>query len=225
MSDRPCGSLVILPRSVFKAETTRAGGRNPRKLLSLPLVAVGGAILVAMFLLGCGGGDSTSGEPALPPNLVSDSDIDAQASGSPERALLEWWQSFQFGDSEQVLARTSTSTIDKLGKHDLSEFVKSAGQGLQGVEVLGSEETGNTASVRVGLLQFQPEKEGEPPPTDPTSSTPDTFEMKKEGNDWKYAAPEFLEPKIESFQESQKQQPQTTTTEKSTTTSTTSTGG
>jgi hypothetical protein len=197
-------------------------------VVSVRLIAGFGAILTAALLFGCGGGGSTGSEPALPPNVVSDSDIDAQASGSPERALLEWWQSFQFGDSEQVLQRTSKSTVDKLGKHDLSEYVKSAGQGLQGVEVLGAEETGNTASVRIGLLQFQPEKEGEPPPTDPTSSTPDTLEMKKEGDEWRFAAPEFLEPKIASFMEAQKQQEQTTstsTTEKSTTTSTTSTGG
>jgi hypothetical protein len=186
------------------------------------LIAASGAILLAAFLFGCGGGGDTSGEPALPPNVVTDSDVDAQASGSPERALLEWWQAVQFGDSEQVLQRTSKSTIDKLGKHDLSEWVKSAGQGLQGVEVLGADETGNTASVRVGLLQFQPEQEGEPPPTDPTSSTPDTFEMKKEGNDWKFAAPEFLEPKIESFKASQQQQTSTTTTS---TEKTTTTGG
>jgi len=190
----------------------------------MKLIAVGTAILLPAFLLGCGGGDSTSGEPSLPPNIVTESDIDAQASGSPERALLEWWQSFQFGDSEQVLERTSESTIDKLGKQDFSEFVKSAGQGLQGIEVLGAEENGNTASVRVGLLQFQPEKEGEPPPSDPTSSTPDTFEMKKEGDEWKFAAPEFLEPKIESFQESQQEQEQTTTTTTSEKTTTTSGG-
>jgi hypothetical protein len=190
------------------------------KAVSSRLIAVGGAILLAAFLFGCGGGGDTGSEPALPPNIVTDSDIDAQASGSPERALLEWWQSFQFGDSEQVLQRTSKSTIDKLGDHDLSEYVKSAGQGLQGVEVLGAEENGNTASVRVGLLTFQPEKEGEPPPTDPTSSTPDTFEMKKEGGEWKFAATEFLEPKIESFQEAQQQQSTTTTSEETTTTST-----
>jgi hypothetical protein len=191
------------------------------KAASIRLIAAGGAVVLAAFLFGCGGGgDETSGEPALPPNVVTDSDVDAQASGSPERALLEWWQSFQFGDSEQVLQRTSKSTIDQLGEHDLSEYVKSAGQGLQGVEVLGAEENGNTASVRVGLLTFQPEKEGEPPPTDPTSSTPDTFEMKKEGGEWKFAATEFLEPRIESFQESQQQQSTTTTSEETTTTST-----
>ena len=190
----------------------------------MKLIAFGAAILLAAFLFGCGGGDSTSGEPALPPNVITDEDIDAQASGSPERALLEWWQSFQFGDSEQVLQRTSKSTIDELGRQDLSEYVKSAGQGLQGVEVLGAEENGNTASVRVGLLTFQPEKEGEPPPDEPTNSVPDTFEMKKEGDEWKFAAPEFLETKIESFQESQQEQEQTTTTTTSEETTTTSGG-
>jgi hypothetical protein len=194
--------------------------------VSIRLIAVGGALVMTAFLFGCGGGDSTSGEPALPPQIVTDSDIDAQASGSPERALLEWWQSVQFGDSEQALQRTTNSTIDKLGENDFTEWVKNAGQGLQGVEVLGAEETGNTASVRIGLLQFQPEKEGEPPPSDPTSSTPDTIEMKKEGDDWKFAAPEFLEAKIESFLAAQKQQQQsTTTTTTSEETTTTSTGG
>jgi hypothetical protein len=199
------------------------GPRGSRTLAGLTTVA--GAILIAAFLFGCGGGGDTSGEAPLPPNVVTDSDIDAQASGSPQRALLEWWQSFQFGDSEQVLARTSKSTINQFGKQDLSEFVKSTGQGLQGVEVLGADEHGNIASVRVGLLQFQPEKEGEPPPDEPTSSTPDTLEMKKDRNAWKFAAPEFLEPKIESFQEAQKQQEQSTSSTTSTSTSTDTSGG
>jgi hypothetical protein len=184
-------------------------------------MAAAGLILLAIFLFGCGGGDSTGDEPALPPNVITDSDIDAQADGSPERALLEWWQSFQFGDAEQVVARTSKSTLDQLGEHDLSELVKNTGQGLQGIEVLSADEAGNTASVRVGLLQFTPEKEGQPPPDEPTSSTPDTFEMKKEGDEWKFAATEYLEPKLESFQQAQQEQQQTTTTTSKETTTTT----
>jgi hypothetical protein len=188
-------------------------------------MAVAGLILLAVFLFGCGGGDSTGGGPALPPNVITDSDIDAQADGSAERALLEWWQAFQFGDAEQVVARTSKSTLDTLGEHDLSELVKNTGQGLQGIEVLGADETGNTASVRVGLLQFTPEKEGEPPPDEPTSSTPDTFEMKKEGNEWKFAATEYLEPKVESFQAAQKEQQSGETSTSTTSTETTTTTG
>jgi hypothetical protein len=185
-------------------------------------MAVAGMILLAVFLFGCGGGDSGgSDEPALAPNVITDSDIDAQADGSPERALLEWWQAFQFGDAEQVVSRTSKSTLDKLGEHDLSDLVKNTGQGLQGIEVLSADENGNTASVRVGLLQFTPEKEGQPPPDEPTSSTPDTFEMKKEGDEWKFAATEYLEPKLESFQQAQQEQQQTTTTTSKETTTTT----
>jgi hypothetical protein len=170
--------------------------------------------------LGCGGSDdSTSAtDEALSPQVVTDSDIDAQPSGSPEQALLEWWQAYQFSDADQVVERTSNGTLDDLGEKDLSELVKNTGQGLQGIEVLGSDESGNTASVRVGLLTFQPEKQGEPPPDEPTSSTPDTFEMKKEGGEWKFAATDYLEPKLESFQQAQEQQTTTTSTKETTTT-------
>jgi hypothetical protein len=190
--------------------------------VSAQLLAAIGIVLAAAFLFGCGGGGDTTGgsDEALSPQVVTDSDIDAQPSGSPEQALLEWWQAYQFSDAEQVIARTSKGTLDDLGEKDLSELVKNTGQGLQGIEVLGSDESGNTASVRVGLLTFQPEKEGEPPPDEPTSSTPDTFEMKKEGGEWKFAATEYLAPKLESFQQAQQQQTSTTTTSKETTTTT-----
>jgi hypothetical protein len=191
-------------------------------LLTARLIAAATVILMAGFLFGCGGGGESTGsdEAALPPSVVTESDIAAQPDGSPQRALLEWWQAYQFGDSEQVLERTSKSTIDKLGENDLSELVKSTGQGLQGVEVLGADETGSTASVRVGLLQFTPEKPGGPPPDEPTSSSPDTFEMEKQGDEWKFAATEFLEPKLDEFQQAQQQQEQTSTSKE-----TTSTGG
>jgi hypothetical protein len=204
---------------VFEAVTSRAGRRGSRRLLSAQLLAVIGAVLTAAFLFGCGGGDSTTGasDEALPPNVVTDSDIDAQASGSPEQALLEWWQSYQFSDADQVVAQTSKGTLDDVGEKNLSELVKAQGQGLQGIEVLGSDESGNTASVRVGLLQFTPEKQGEPPPDEPTSSTPDTFEMKKEGNEWKFAATDYLAPKVESFVQAQQEQSTTSTKETTTT--------
>jgi hypothetical protein len=183
-------------------------------------MAAAGVLLVALFLLGCGGGGSSSTTVAsFGPNVVTQSDIDAQEDGSPARALLEWWQAYQFGDASQVLARTSQDTINKVGEHDLTELVKNTGQGLQGIEVLGADETGNDASVRAGLLQFTPAKPGGPPPDEPTSSTPDTFTMQKQGGEWLFNDPEFLTPKIESFQQAQQQQ-QTSTTKETTTTST-----
>lgn len=186
------------------------------------IAAAAAAILVAAVLFGCGGGDSTGGDEAsLPPSVVTNDDISAQPEGSPQQALLEWWQAYQFTDAQQVIDRTSEETLKEVGEKNLSETVTAQGQGLQGVEVLGADTTGNTASVRVGLLQFEPSKPGGPQPTEPTSSTPDTFEMKKEGSDWKFASTEYLAPKVEAFEQAQKQQEQTTTTS---TTSTTSTG-
>jgi hypothetical protein len=181
------------------------------------LAAAVGLIAVTAFLLGCGGGGSTgTDEATLPPNVVTDSDISAQPSGSPQQGLLEWWQAYQFTDAQQVVERTAKSTLDAVGESKLSDLVSAQGQGLQGVEVLGAETNGNEASVRVGLLQFTPSKPGGPQPTTPTSSTPDTFEMKKEGGQWKFAATDYLLPKVQAFEEAQKQQ--------TTTTSTTSTG-
>jgi len=179
-------------------------------------------------VVGCGGGgSSTSGGDQLPPNVVTDSDISAQASGSPSQALLEWWQAYQYSDAQQVVERTAKDTLNEVGEKNLSDLVQAQGGSLQGVEVLGEEVNGNTASIRVGLLQFTPSKPGGEPPSEPTASTPNTFEMQKEGGEWKFASPVYLEPKIESFKQAQRQQTSTsTTTGKSTTaTTTTTTGG
>lgn len=170
--------------------------------------------LAAIAMFGCGGGGDTTGteDTALPPSVVTNDDISAQPDGSPQQALLEWWQAYQFTDAEQVIDRTAEDTLKAVGENNLSDQVTAQGQGLQGVEVLGAETSGDTAAVRVGLLQFEPSKPGGPQPSEPTSSTPDTFEMKKEGSEWKFASTDYLVPKVEAFEEAQKQQEQSTTT-------------
>jgi hypothetical protein len=186
-----------------------------------PWFIAGGAVLVAVavviVVLIAGGGDSedngssASGDGSqetFPPQVVRDSDIEAQDSGSPQRALLEWWQSFQFGDARGVLDRTSETTVSALGRAQLAELVKIRGQGLQGVEVLGATVEGDAASVRVGLLTFQPEKQGEPPPKTPTASRPATFAMRKEGDEWRFSEPSYLGPMIKNVRSRQQQKQQ-----------------
>jgi hypothetical protein len=205
--------------------TIRRGAARGRFLARL-LVAVG-VLAVAAFAVGCGGGGSSTsgGDQSLPPSVVTDADISAQASGSPSQALLEWWQAYQYSDAQQVVERTTKDTLNAVGEKNLSDLVQAQGQSLQGVEILGEEANGSTASVRVGLLQFTPSKPGEAPPSEPTASTPNTFEMQKEGGEWKFASPVYLEPKIESFKQAQRQQTSTSTTTDKSTTSTTTTGG
>jgi hypothetical protein len=217
-------AALVLERTI-----SRGAGRARGRFLAR-LLAAFGVLAAAAFVAGCGGGGSStsSGDGSLPPSVVTDSDISAQASGSPSQALLEWWQAYQYSDAQQVVERTAKDTLNEVGEKNLSDLVQAQGGSLQGVEVLGEEVNGNTASVRVGLLQFTPSKPGGEPPSEPTASTPNTFEMKKEGGDWKFDSPFYLEPKIEAFKQAQQQQTSTstnTTTGKSTTTTTTTGGG
>jgi hypothetical protein len=191
-------------------------------------VVVAAAVVIAV-LLGAGGSsdDESSGsanggsQESLPPHIVRDSDIEAQESGSPQRALLEWWQAFQFGDSRGVIAHTSEATLKAIGEPQLTRLVKERGQGLQGIEVLGASEDGDAASVRAGLLTFQPEKQGEPPPDTPTASRPATFTLVKEDDQWLFRETAFLTPMVEGLQRSgqerkqqrEKQQTETQPTE------------
>ena len=170
------------------------------------LAAIAALLLTAIFLLGCGSeGDDDTGtteggsDDAFAPQVVTDDDIDAQEEDSPGRALLEWWQAFQFQDADGVLLLTSPKTIDELGENSLTELVKTRGQGLQGIEVLDATESGDSASVRAGLLTFTPEEEGGPPPDEPTASRPVTFAMVKEDDAWLFDEPAFLEPMIEGL--------------------------
>ena len=98
--------------------------------------------------------------------------------------------------------------MSALGRAQLAELVKIRGQGLQGVEVLGATVEGDAASVRVGLLTFQPEKQGEPPPKTPTASRPATFAMRKEGDEWRFSEPSYLSPMIKNVRSRQNQKQQ-----------------
>lgn len=181
-----------------------------RKLRAVQLVTAAALMVLAVVVLGCGGDDDETngdgdGGDAFAPHIVTDTDINAQEDGTPERALLEWWQAYQFGDQGQVEARTSTETLDEVGDNNLAELVELQGQSLQGVEVLSATESGDTANVRVGLLTFTPEKEGDPPPTTPTQSTPETFAMTNEDGEWRFAETEFLVTLVENLKQSQEE--------------------
>jgi hypothetical protein len=192
-----------------EAETSGRWRPNRSQVLIGAAVAAVVVVVVVVIVLISGGSDDGNGSGGdFPPNVVTDDEIDAQEEGSPARALLEWWQSFQFGDPTLVIELTSQETLDEVGENNLEELVRTRGQGLQGVEVFNATESGDIASVRVGLLTFQPEKEGDPPPDEPTGSTPDTFAMQDEDGEWKFAEPAYLEPQIESMKAAEKQQPQ-----------------
>ena len=133
----------------------------------------------------------------LPPHIVLDGDITEQGKGTPGRALLEWWQAFQFHDVRTVRALTSRETRNTIGPHALASLVRLTG--LPGIEILDSTTDGDTALLQTGLLNFQPPGPGKPPPREPTGSQPATFTMKQEGGRWVFAQTDFLVPKVSNL--------------------------
>lgn len=192
--------------------TSGGSWRDRPGLVAGAAVLVVAVVAVIVIVIASGGSDSDSNgggdgtTAGLPPNIVTDDDIAAQDQGTPQRALLEWWQAFQFQDALAVERLTSPDTVDEIGENQLAALVEARGRGLQGIEVLGASESGDSASVRVGLLTFQPENPGEPPPDEPTASQPTTFAMLKEGDEWLFNQPAYLEPMVESLKAAEEQQ-------------------
>jgi hypothetical protein len=170
---------------------------------------------IALVTVGCGDSgdgpettdisdpDSTTIDTAAP-NFTQDSEVDAQEEGTPGRALLEWWQAFQFADAQGVLALTSQDVIDEIGEEEITELVEERGAGFQGIELFTAVEDGDEASVRGALLNFEAE-EGEPPPEKPTGATPTTISMLKVDDEWRFDDAFFLEPLVEAQKLAQKE--------------------
>jgi hypothetical protein len=138
--------------------------------------------------------DSSDVVKLFPPSIVLDGDIREHRKGTPERALLEWWQAFQFHDVTTVKALTSPATLKAVGPHSLADLVRLTG--LPGVSVLGSTTTGDTAVVQGAQLNFQPPSPGAPPPREPTGSQPTTWKMAMGRGEWLFDDIEFLLPKV-----------------------------
>ena len=138
--------------------------------------------------------DSSDVVRLFPPTVVLDGDIREHRRGTPDRALLEWWQAFQFHDVTTVKALTSRATLKAIGPHSLADLVRRTG--LPGVAVLDASTDGDTAVIQAALLNFQPPERGAPPPRKPTGSQPATFKMAMGRGRWVFDDTEFLVPKV-----------------------------
>lgn len=145
--------------------------------------------------------DSSDVVKVFPPQVLTDGDVATEKKGTPGRAFLEWWQAYQWHDALRVEQLTSPETLSAVGKDNLAELVRT--QNLQGVEILGVTESGSTADVSAGLLEFQPPREGAPPPDKPTHSEPATFQMSEENGKWLFAETEYLQLKVDALKQAQ----------------------
>jgi hypothetical protein len=164
------------------------------------------AALSVLFATGCGSGDEdsvTAQETArsesvvdrvLPPNIVTDEAIRDQKPGSPARALLEWWQAFQFGDVEMVVRLTTPEALRSIGRSRLERIVRQVGPGLQGIKPVSSRVSDDVASIRVELLTFAPRQADGKQSAKPTSASPGTFVVERDSEDrgWLFDDASFL---------------------------------
>ena len=141
--------------------------------------------------------DSSDVVKLFPPTIVLDGDIREHRRGTPERALLEWWQAFQFHDVSTVKALTSPTTLKAIGPHSLADLVRRTG--LPGIAVLDASTDGDTAIIQAGQLNFQPPERGAPPPREPTGSQPIALKMTKGRRGWMFDDTEFLAPKVSNL--------------------------
>ncbi len=186
------GILLILPRSIVAAERREMIMRRDTRRRFGPLTAMAALLVAVVALLGCGSSDDErqrtkataarsrptwSPTTTSPPRRRARRGGDCSSGGRPtsSRTLPRW-------------SLTSPEILDDVGEKDL-ESGQARGHGLQGIEVLGVSESGDTASVRAGLLTFTPEEPGEPPPDEPTASRPATFAMEKDGDSGCSTAP------------------------------------
>jgi len=137
----------------------------------------------------------------FPPQFLTDGDVAEEKKGTPGRAFLEWWQAYQWHDIAAVESLTSPETLNAIGADNLAELVRT--QALQGVEILGVSESGSSATVNAGLLQFQPPRPGAPPPNKPTTSMPDSFLMSNENGKWLFAQTDYLQLKVDALKQAQ----------------------
>jgi hypothetical protein len=143
--------------------------------------------------------DASDVVKTFPPQVLTDGDVDTQKKGTPGRAFLEWWQAYQWHDVPKIESLTSKETLSAVGADNLAELVST--QSLQGVELLDVSESGSSATVSAGLLNFQPSSPGGPIPNKPTNSVPDTFLMTKEQGDWLFAQTDFVQLKVDNLQQ------------------------
>ena len=155
----------------------------------------------ALVTVGCGeSDDQTADQPPdqsadslLPPSVVSEEAIAEQEEGSPERALLEWWQAFQFGDATQVVELTDPEALQGFGSGKLEDLVRGFGSLIGGLRVVDSRVKDEQASVRVVVVNY--------PQDGKLEGAPRTFVLRREDSEapWLVDAVPYFEQLQRTF--------------------------
>jgi hypothetical protein len=146
-------------------------------------------VLAAWVLAACGDSGSGEGAAAWQPNaqlvqaavgesLVTNVDIERAPAGSPQRALLEWFQAVQFVDIEHARVYVAPSAMPEGLLPRFAAAVRAVGSALGRPRVLRVDNDGGTADVVTRVKAFVPRN------TMPVSSDLESFPMRAVEGRW-----------------------------------------
>lgn len=123
-----------------------------------------------------------------PPNLVSQTDISATAAGSPQRALLEWFEAVQFRDLAAVHGLTAPESVTRVALPALDQQIDRVGVALAHPQLVSARANSTTAVIRALLVTYDPQvRKG-------SFSFPWTFRLLRSGGRWLVADVSVLFP-------------------------------
>jgi hypothetical protein len=152
----------------------------------LPLLAAIACAVASLVALSCGDDNDTEKGAAsntdlkavVGGNLITDEDVASRQRGSPERALLSFFQAVQYRDSQTALSLIARAERADLSPKTIRGQVARIGSSLGRPRIVVVRRTGNKAMVRTVVLSFEPGN------TKPSGGTPVTFALRKERNRW-----------------------------------------
>jgi hypothetical protein len=120
------------------------------------------------------------------PNTVTARDLAAFAVGSPERALLEWFQAVQFEDVGGVRDWTSRRAIRGAERPPLARTVATVGPALGKPKIKKARSGDAIATVKVSIEAYLPGRAA------PRSVHPVSFRLVREDGTWRVASLKYL---------------------------------
>jgi len=137
-------------------------------------------------------GTSTTGSP-LPPNIVTEVQVQRAKPRSPDRSVLLWWQAIQFQDASSVLDYTTPRVLRTFGRGRLTRLTRAVGPALGGLEVVHTRVYGKRATSRAAILTYE---RGEPKRT---ATLPFSLQLALEQGRWKVDDVRYLNTLARSF--------------------------
>jgi hypothetical protein len=136
-------------------------------------------------------GSQNDGGVAVPPNIITDEKLDRTRAGTPQLALLTWWQAVQFRDVPVARQLTNRTSLERTGPTRFRRMVMLVGDGLPGLRILTARIRGDQAAIRAYLV-FAPARTG-----DAAVGAPRTFGLSRAGRTWLVNNLEYLRASAE----------------------------